>query len=175
MTTPATKPAVFLDRDGVINELVLRDGRMVAPLRVVDFRLTSGIVEFVQKARAARFRIPLVDAHCDCDVRVRSRLCEARHGRAFETHRVGVQFRIQLTQRMRMPCGNEPHPDGIPWQERFRKNRERGAVSRSLFDQAACLVEAPVEVEKNRGCLDGCQTKRRGLAHGLMMLHTRRM
>ena len=43
--------AIFLDRDGVINELVERDGRMVAPWRVEDFKLKPGIAKFISAYR----------------------------------------------------------------------------------------------------------------------------
>lgn len=52
--------AVFLDRDGVINELVERDGRMVASWRVEDFKLKPGIVEAVKTFRGAGFKVIVV-------------------------------------------------------------------------------------------------------------------
>jgi D-glycero-D-manno-heptose 1,7-bisphosphate phosphatase len=48
------RPAVFLDRDGVLNEVVWRDGRPGSPRRLAEFRLAAGI-ESVQELRAAGF------------------------------------------------------------------------------------------------------------------------
>src|SRR5437879_3409667 len=47
----ANNTAVFLDRDGVLNELVLRDGMAVSPRRVEDFRLSDGAMQAVQRLR----------------------------------------------------------------------------------------------------------------------------
>lgn len=49
--------AVFLDRDGVLNELVLRNGEAVSPRRVEDFRLCQGAVDAVKRLRALGMRI----------------------------------------------------------------------------------------------------------------------
>jgi len=43
--------AIFLDRDGVLNDLVLRDGHWVSPRRVADVRLSTGVVEAIERAR----------------------------------------------------------------------------------------------------------------------------
>jgi hypothetical protein len=45
------RPAVFLDRDGVIVVLEFRDGRNFAPRRLEDFRLYSEAVETVLTAQ----------------------------------------------------------------------------------------------------------------------------
>jgi histidinol-phosphate phosphatase family protein len=37
------RPAVFFDRDGIINEVVMRDGVACSPRRAVDFRFKEGI------------------------------------------------------------------------------------------------------------------------------------
>lgn len=52
--------AVFLDRDGVINANVERDGKPVAPRRLEDFHLLPGAVEAVQRLKAAGFLIVVV-------------------------------------------------------------------------------------------------------------------
>lgn len=45
--------AVFLDRDGVLNESIERNGRPVAPTRIEDFRLLPGVEDGVQRLKAA--------------------------------------------------------------------------------------------------------------------------
>jgi D-glycero-D-manno-heptose 1,7-bisphosphate phosphatase len=47
--------AVFLDRDGVINANVERDGRAVAPTTLADFRLLPGAAESVRRLKQADF------------------------------------------------------------------------------------------------------------------------
>ena len=41
MTGPA-KPAVFLDRDGVLNEAIIRDGKPYPPRDLSEFVITAG-------------------------------------------------------------------------------------------------------------------------------------
>jgi len=47
--------AVFLDRDGVLNANIERDGRPVAPWRLEDFRILPGVPEAVRELRRAGF------------------------------------------------------------------------------------------------------------------------
>lgn len=47
------RPAVFLDRDGVLNDVVLRDGNWVSPRRLEDFRLCDGIEDAARALREA--------------------------------------------------------------------------------------------------------------------------
>ncbi len=49
------KRAIFLDRDGVINKLILRDGKARAPYRLEDFELYPGAIEACRKLKAAGF------------------------------------------------------------------------------------------------------------------------
>lgn len=49
--------AVFLDRDGVINANVVRDGKPVAPTRVEDFQILSGVDDAVRKLKDAGYLI----------------------------------------------------------------------------------------------------------------------
>ena len=44
------RPAVFLDRDGVVNRAEVRDGVPQPPVRLEDFELLTGVVEAVQPA-----------------------------------------------------------------------------------------------------------------------------
>ncbi len=47
--------AVFLDRDGVLNENLVRNDRPYAPRRLEDFRLLPGVEGAVQRIKAAGF------------------------------------------------------------------------------------------------------------------------
>jgi D-glycero-D-manno-heptose 1,7-bisphosphate phosphatase len=52
--------AAFLDRDGVINANVLRDGRPVAPTRIDELRILPGVTEATAKLKAAQFTVIVV-------------------------------------------------------------------------------------------------------------------
>ena len=54
------KRAVFLDRDGVINRPIVRDGKPYPPLDVRDFELLPGVVEACQRLKKAGFHIIVV-------------------------------------------------------------------------------------------------------------------
>jgi D-glycero-D-manno-heptose 1,7-bisphosphate phosphatase len=47
--------AVFLDRDGVINANIQRDGKPVAPTSLDQFQLLPGVVEATQRLKAAGY------------------------------------------------------------------------------------------------------------------------
>lgn len=47
--------AVFLDRDGVINRVVLKDGKPFSPRTLKEFVLRDDIASFLSKSRRARF------------------------------------------------------------------------------------------------------------------------
>lgn len=52
--------AVFIDRDGVINENTMRDGRPVAPTRLQDFRFLPGVGPALQRLKVAGFKLVVV-------------------------------------------------------------------------------------------------------------------
>src|SRR5215211_5975998 len=52
---PQKRPAVFLDRDGVLAEAIVREGKAYAPTRVEDFVLVADAGEQVQRLRDAGF------------------------------------------------------------------------------------------------------------------------
>lgn len=52
--------AVFVDRDGVLNRAVVRDGRPYPPAGVDDFELLDGVVGAVSDLRAAGFLVIVV-------------------------------------------------------------------------------------------------------------------
>lgn len=49
------KKAIFLDRDGVINKLIMRDGKGRAPYGLEDFELFPGVIEACINFKAAGF------------------------------------------------------------------------------------------------------------------------
>src|SRR3989442_15568969 len=53
----ARASAVFLDRDGVINEVVVRDGKPASPRTLDEFRLVDGITEALERLRVAGYRL----------------------------------------------------------------------------------------------------------------------
>lgn len=58
--TATVTAAVFLDRDGVLNEAVIRDGMPFAPLSVEDVVIPHGAAEALDRLRAAGFRLIMV-------------------------------------------------------------------------------------------------------------------
>ncbi|MEE8574824.1 MAG: HAD family hydrolase [Thermodesulfobacteriota bacterium] len=55
-----TERAVFLDRDGVINKAVVRDGRPFPPANVLELQLLPGVEEAIERLRGAGFKIIVV-------------------------------------------------------------------------------------------------------------------
>lgn len=56
----ASRPAVFLDRDGTLNVQLIRDGKPYAPDRLEDFRLYEGVPEGCRHLKAAGFALVVV-------------------------------------------------------------------------------------------------------------------
>ena len=52
--------AVFLDRDGVINRAVLRDGKPYPPSTLADLRILAGVRDACRKLREAGFALILI-------------------------------------------------------------------------------------------------------------------
>jgi D-glycero-D-manno-heptose 1,7-bisphosphate phosphatase len=55
VTSTATKRAVFLDRDGVINEPKVIDGKPYPPLSIEEFKILPGVAEVCRKLKEAGF------------------------------------------------------------------------------------------------------------------------
>ena len=49
------RPAIFLDRDGVLNDVVWRDGKPASPRTVDELRIADGAAEAVRAMRAAGY------------------------------------------------------------------------------------------------------------------------
>lgn len=57
--------AIFLDRDGIINEVVLRDGTISSPRTLGEFKLRSDFVDFYSEARKLSLRFFVVSNQPD--------------------------------------------------------------------------------------------------------------
>ena len=55
-----SRPAVFLDRDGVINRSEVRDGKPYAPRRLQDFRLLPGVINAIYDLKQAGLLVIVV-------------------------------------------------------------------------------------------------------------------
>jgi len=75
-----TNRAVFLDRDGVINANLERDGRQVAPTTLEDFRFLPGVEQAVARLKAAGLVVIVVTNQPDLATGLTSRATvEAMH------------------------------------------------------------------------------------------------
>jgi D-glycero-D-manno-heptose 1,7-bisphosphate phosphatase len=52
--------AIFLDRDGVVNKVVFRDGKPSAPRALTEFEFESGVKECLAALRGAGFKLFVV-------------------------------------------------------------------------------------------------------------------
>lgn len=74
--------AVFLDRDGVINRAVVRDGKPHPPDRVEDLEVLDGVPDALRKLRGAGFRLIVVTNQPDVARGTQTReAVEAMHAR----------------------------------------------------------------------------------------------
>jgi D-glycero-D-manno-heptose 1,7-bisphosphate phosphatase len=74
------RPAVFLDRDGVLNQTVVVEGKPYPPLSVESFELIEGVPEGLQRLRAAGFLLIVVSNQPDIARKAQSeQAIEAMH------------------------------------------------------------------------------------------------
>jgi len=72
--------AVFLDRDGVINANLERNGKPVAPTRLAEFRILPGVENATRRLKAAGFVLVVVTNQPDVANGLTPRAeCEAMH------------------------------------------------------------------------------------------------
>jgi D-glycero-D-manno-heptose 1,7-bisphosphate phosphatase len=75
-------PAVFLDRDGVINRSSLRDGRPVPPQRLEELEILPGVCEALERLKSAGFATIVVTNQPDVARGRQAReVVEAMHAR----------------------------------------------------------------------------------------------
>ena len=60
MLPTGARPAVFLDRDGVLNEAIVRDGRPFSPVSVEEFVMIAGVSEACERVRRRGFALVVV-------------------------------------------------------------------------------------------------------------------
>lgn len=74
--------AVFLDRDGVINRMFIRDGRPYPPATMDDLEIYPGVADAIHALRGAGFKIIVVTNQPDVATGVQKReVVEMMHGR----------------------------------------------------------------------------------------------
>jgi len=60
-----TKPAVFLDRDGVLNEAIIRNGRPYPPGDLSEFVITSGAPAALEELKRGGFLLIVISNQPD--------------------------------------------------------------------------------------------------------------
>jgi len=60
MTANIRTRAVFLDRDGTVNEIVLRNGKPGSPRNVEEFRFCQGVEQILNRLATSGFRLFIV-------------------------------------------------------------------------------------------------------------------
>jgi D-glycero-D-manno-heptose 1,7-bisphosphate phosphatase len=89
MSTKPYRTAVFLDRDGVINRAVVRDGKPYPPSSLQDFEFLPGVEQAVANLRIAGFDIIVVTNQPDVATgKQELEVVEAIHRHVFEVLKV---------------------------------------------------------------------------------------
>jgi D-glycero-D-manno-heptose 1,7-bisphosphate phosphatase len=122
---PAPRPAVFLDRDGTLNEPLVRGGKPYPPGRVEEFRICDGAAEACARLKAAGFALVVVTNQPDVGRGTQSSLVvDTMHARL--RHLIPALDWIEVCHA---PGQGRPHP------ENHRRKPEPGM----LLDAAAAL------------------------------------
>jgi len=80
--TPSTRPAVFLDRDGVLNEAILRNGRPYPPAGVEEVKVATDAAAALARLEEAGFLLIVVTNQPDVARGVQTREAVAAIHRA---------------------------------------------------------------------------------------------
>jgi D-glycero-D-manno-heptose 1,7-bisphosphate phosphatase len=79
---PSGFPAIFLDRDGTLNDVVMRDGRSFPPPKLESFSLLPNVSDALTVLRRVGFRLVVVTNQPDVDAGKQSKaVVEAMHRR----------------------------------------------------------------------------------------------
>lgn len=54
------KRAIFLDRDGVINQLIEEKANLRSPRRMNEFRYELGVLEFIREIKEMAFEVIVI-------------------------------------------------------------------------------------------------------------------
>jgi len=107
--------AVFLDRDGVLNKLVFREGRGASPRRFEDFELLPGVGEAVESIKRAGLLTVVVTNQPDLSRGALDRAeLDRMHDFLRSTIQVGAIYVCSHDHRDRCDC-RKPKP-GLLWQ-----------------------------------------------------------
>ena len=107
---PALNRAVFLDRDGVINRMFVRDGRPFAPTTLEQFAILPGVVEAIAALKNTGFRVIVATNQPDVGAgRVAREIVEAMNARVQQECRVDDVRVCYHTEADRCAC-RKPKP-----------------------------------------------------------------
>ena len=106
----ARRPAVFLDRDGVLVIPLFRDGRSFAPRSLDEYRFYPGAVDCLQRLKQAGLALVVVTNQPDVGAeRVRREVVEEMHQRLAEAMPVDAIKACFHTERDHCSC-RKPEP-----------------------------------------------------------------
>ena len=137
--------AVFLDRDGVINRPLVRDGKPYPPLRVEDLEVLPGVPEALVRLRDAGFRLVVVTNQPDVARGAQRReVIDAMHSRLARTLPLD-EFRV---------CDHDDH-DGCECRKPKAGLLEASAREGGLHLPASFMIGdrwRDVEAGRRAGC-----------------------
>lgn len=91
---PVTDRAVFLDRDGVINRSMVRDGKPHPPSSIAELEVLPGVPEALGRLRAAGFRLIVVTNQPDVARGTRTRRAVEELNEALRAQLPLDEFRV---------------------------------------------------------------------------------